>query len=261
MDSEVECLIAAPGTKRPGFIARGLERGLRIPGAQERSYRMLVTAENLHIDILMLSRLPPQEEIDGPSARNPPGSVQLSEECRDLARMPGLPSPIRLHIINHIRSSPEAYVVAVRQEKQTKHHSLKNVALRLRAYLHSFAWTFRRGPWCAQPERDMRGLHRLLHDCHQVLAQRVEVHLTALPGAKRIQCLGGIVFVAIEAAVDNLLQAAAQRLEKRGDQQCRRDDEDGGRLTALALSERVDDGLHAHTPPTYTNARMAVSEP
>ena len=31
----------------------------------------------------------------------------------------------------------------------------------------------------AQPQRDMRRLHRLLDHCHQLLAQRVQIHLVA----------------------------------------------------------------------------------
>ena len=42
-----------------------------------------------------------------------------------------------------------------------------------------FRWT--------QPQRDMCWLHRLLHDCEQVLTQLAQVHFIAQRGAERLQ--------------------------------------------------------------------------
>jgi len=38
--------------------------------------------------------------------------------------------------------------------------------------------------WLAQPERDVRWLHGLLHSCEQVVAQLLQVYLIAQRGAK-----------------------------------------------------------------------------
>jgi hypothetical protein len=60
-----------------------------------------------------------------------------------------------------------------------------------------------------QPERDMRRPHRLLDGAHQVLAQLAQVHLAPQRCRKFGQGAGRIVFGAIEAAVDEGLNAAA----------------------------------------------------
>ena len=60
-----------------------------------------------------------------------------------------------------------------------------------------------------EPERDVRGLHRLGHDAAQVGAQRVEVDLVAQPGAERLERARRVVAAAVEAPVDERLDARA----------------------------------------------------
>jgi hypothetical protein len=76
VNSPIQDIIKAPGMKWPDFIARRWERGLHVPRAKQRPNRMLVTAQDLHINILVLARLPAEEEINRPSSCNPPGSSE-----------------------------------------------------------------------------------------------------------------------------------------------------------------------------------------
>lgn len=105
VDAQIQDLIEEPGAKWPGLITRRRESGLDIPRDKECASRMLITAENLNIDILMLPSLRSQEEVDGPSSRNPPGNSQRSEERRDIVRTPGLPSSQWMSFICHLRAS------------------------------------------------------------------------------------------------------------------------------------------------------------
>ncbi len=70
----------------------------------------------------------------------------------------------------------------------------------------------------------MHGLHRLLNDRDQVLAQLAQVHLIAQGGTKGLQRLSRIVLAAVEAAVNELLDASAQRLEQGSNRQRGGDD-------------------------------------
>ena len=55
----------------------------------------------------------------------------------------------------------------------------------------------------------MRWLHRFLDDRHQLLTQLGEIHLIAEGGAESGEGLGSIILVAIEAVVDDVLDALA----------------------------------------------------
>lgn len=68
-----------------------------------------------------------------------------------------------------------------------------------------FRWT--------QPERDVRWLHGLLHDCYQLPVQVIQVHLIAQCRAERCQRAHGVILAAIEAPVNEPLNATAQGLE------------------------------------------------
>jgi hypothetical protein len=85
----------------------------------------------------------------------------------------------------------------------------------------------------AQPQGDMRRLHRLLHHRHQVLTQCCQVHFIAQSGAERFQRAGSIVLAAVEAAINDSLDAMAQRLGEGHDHQ-RRGDNHQGILLLLA---------------------------
>src|SRR2546421_161934 len=66
----------------------------------------------------------------------------------------------------------------------------------------------------AQPERDMCRLHRLLYDGQQVFAQLVQVHFVMQGGTESCHRLGGVILAAIEAPVNDPLDATAQGLEE-----------------------------------------------
>ena len=72
-----------------------------------------------------------------------------------------------------------------------------------------FSVVFRR----TQPERNMRGLHRLLHHGQQVPAQLLQVDFLAQGSAERGHGLGGIILAAIEAPVNDPLDTSVERLE------------------------------------------------
>ena len=68
-----------------------------------------------------------------------------------------------------------------------------------------------------EPEREMRRLHRILHDVQQLVGERLQVNL--LPECRRqpFQRARGIVAAPIEAAVNAALEATAEWLKERGD--------------------------------------------
>ena len=80
----------------------------------------------------------------------------------------------------------------------------------------------------------MRGLHRLLNDSQQVLTQLIQVDFLAQGGAEGCHGLSSIVLAAVEAAINDPLDAMTQGLEEGRDYQ-RRGDNDQGIL--LLLSE------------------------
>src|SRR5215210_6483582 len=66
-----------------------------------------------------------------------------------------------------------------------------------------------------QPQRDVGGLHRLPYHSHQILLQRLEVRLVPQLDGEGFQGLPCVVFAAVEAAVDEGLDAAPQGVEER----------------------------------------------
>src|SRR5947199_9441096 len=70
--------------------------------------------------------------------------------------------------------------------------------------------------WWTQPQGDVHRLHRLLHDCYQVVAQGCQIHLIPQCSAESLQRPSCVILVAIEAPVNDLLKTVAERLEQRG---------------------------------------------
>src|SRR6266571_4491796 len=65
----------------------------------------------------------------------------------------------------------------------------------------------------------MRGLHRFLDHCQQLLAQLVQLDLITQGGTESRQCPGRIILLTIEATVNQRLDTPPQWLEKgRNDQ-------------------------------------------
>jgi len=65
----------------------------------------------------------------------------------------------------------------------------------------------------------MGGLHGLLYDRHQLLAQLVQVHLLAQRLTEACHDQGCVILAAIKPSIHQLLHALAQGLEQSGDEQ------------------------------------------
>src|SRR6266567_7365882 len=65
-----------------------------------------------------------------------------------------------------------------------------------------FSWT--------QPQRDMGGLHRLLHHGHQLLARLSQVKLIAQRSTEGLDDSGRIILATVETAVNDGLEAMAR---------------------------------------------------
>ena len=81
----------------------------------------------------------------------------------------------------------------------------------------------------------MLRLHGLLHHSQQVLANLLQVHFLAQPGAESGDGLLGVVFLAVEAPVYIALDAAAQGGEQDGDEQGGDNGDDRRLLTAVRV--------------------------
>src|SRR5260221_6412454 len=66
----------------------------------------------------------------------------------------------------------------------------------------------------------MRWLHCFLDDRYQMLAQLIEIDLITQCRAESCESLGSVIFAAVEAAVDEHLDAPAQRVEESCHHQC-----------------------------------------
>ena len=76
----------------------------------------------------------------------------------------------------------------------------------------------------AEPQRDMRGLNRLLDYGLELLSEPLQVHLAPQGVGEPGQSLRSIVIPAVESPVDETLDPPPDRLEERGDNQRRDDD-------------------------------------
>jgi hypothetical protein len=106
MSVRIELFVEAPGPKWQGLISWRRQRSLHVPGAKQRANRLLVTAQNLHVDVLMFPRLLPEEEVNGPSARDPLQNGEGGEEARDILWTPGQPCSPGVRLIAHLFASP-----------------------------------------------------------------------------------------------------------------------------------------------------------
>ncbi len=65
----------------------------------------------------------------------------------------------------------------------------------------------------AQPQRDVGGLHRLPYHSHEIVSQRLQVRLVSQLLREPLKSLRGVVLAAVEAAVDDGLDASPQGVE------------------------------------------------
>src|SRR6266566_668708 len=91
----------------------------------------------------------------------------------------------------------------------------------------------------SQPERDMGGLHRFFNHRYQFLSQPLQVYLIAQGSAEGSKGTGGIVLPTVEAPIDDLLNAMAQRLEQGGDHKSRGDNGDVRCLTDESAQHKL----------------------
>jgi hypothetical protein len=61
---------------------------LNVPSLQLRTDLVLISAQKEDIDILMLSCFSSEEEIECPSASDPPGNRERGKEAGNLLRLP-----------------------------------------------------------------------------------------------------------------------------------------------------------------------------
>jgi hypothetical protein len=100
--------------------------------------------------------------------------------------------------------------------------------------------TAERGARWSQPQRPRRGFHGLVDDGEQLSRERVQLDLPTQPGAERLHGLGRVVVAAVEAPVDQRLDAAAGRLDHRRHGKGRGSHHQAGAL-AEELAEPKDD--------------------
>src|SRR6266516_8063353 len=116
--------------------------------------------------------------------------------------------------------------------------------------------------WCrrTQPQRDMRGLHRLLHDSQQLIAQLIQVYLLPQGDAESCHRLGGVILAAVEAPVNDPLDALAERLEQDIDRQGGDDDGDPIVLADDATQKHLQANDQAHIDPRQDNRERAIHD-
>ena len=78
-----------------------------------------------------------------------------------------------------------------------------------------------------QPEGDKCRLHGFFDDGEQVSAKLAQIDFAAQGRAEGGQRPGGVILAAIEAAINQRLETAAQRLEEGGNRQSGDDQHDG----------------------------------
>lgn len=71
----------------------------------------------------------------------------------------------------------------------------------------------------AQPQRYVRGLHSLSHHPRQVIGQGVQVRLVTQSRVEGGERLCGVVLVAVEATVNEALEASSERNDEGSDHQ------------------------------------------
>src|SRR6266702_3695573 len=82
----------------------------------------------------------------------------------------------------------------------------------------------------------MRWLHRLLHNCHKILAYLAQLHLGAQSRAKSSKGMCSIVLATIETPINDILKAATQGLKESGN--CKgRSNNDNWRLRGLSCEQ------------------------
>ena len=91
----------------------------------------------------------------------------------------------------------------------------------------------------AQPQAHLLRLQSLFHHRQQLLSQLLQLYFVTRPGSESLQRLLGVVFMAVEAPVDVILDAPAEGREQRCNEQCGSNYNQGAGLAG----ERAKNGL------------------
>src|SRR6266567_2349729 len=82
---------------------------LNIPSLEPRTDLVLILAQKEDIDILMLSCFSSEEEIECPSASDPPGNRERGKESGGFLWLPGLPWPKWVRLVCHTMPSKQCF--------------------------------------------------------------------------------------------------------------------------------------------------------
>src|SRR5258708_246963 len=84
-------------------------RFLNIPSLEPRTDLVLISTQKEDIDILMLSCLTSEEEIECPSASDPPGNGERGKEPGHFLWLPRLPWPKMIRLVCHTMPSKQCF--------------------------------------------------------------------------------------------------------------------------------------------------------
>ena len=101
-------------------------------------------------------------------------------------------------------------------------------------------------------------MHRLLDDGRELAGERSEIDLVAHAGPESGERPGRVVLTAVEAPVDDRLDASAQRLEERRDQQRGDDDRDVALLAGGRAEERLKPNDAAQVPAVNNRCQKII---
>src|SRR5215204_5867479 len=111
-----------------------------------------------------------------------------------------------------------------------------------------------------QPQRDVGWLHRSSHDFDEVVTQGVKVRLVSKLGREGLQRLYRIVLPTVEAAVDQALDAAPQRVEESGYRQCGGHHHELGALAGQSAEEHLEHDDAAEVQARQHHGERTVDE-
>ncbi len=115
-----------------------------------------------------------------------------------------------------------------------------------------FRWT--------QPQRDIRGLHGLLHHRDQVLAQLRQIDLITQGGTEGRHRASSIILAPVEATVDDRLEAPSQWLEQGGNDEGRDHDSDRVILVEHPLEQRLQSNNEAKVQQGQQSSQAAIHQ-
>ncbi len=102
-------------------------RFLNIPSLKPRTDLVLISAQKEDVNILMLSCLNTEEEIECPSASEPPGNRERGKEPGNFLWLPRLPWPKMVRLVCHTMPSKQCLRLSFScRERSIISHFLSN---------------------------------------------------------------------------------------------------------------------------------------